>query len=420
MARSVTPLLLLVCIGNLYAQDLDGQKSSNPDLGWQRGYAIELGPGPLVCYERNFGGKPREVGLFAANCDGDQKGRLFWRNSGNVNVVARLDQSHILVASYGSPYALLVVDTKIGAHRVLAEGSPHSFVGVRGDEVLYLGDDRWGKGDNYLFARSWQNKTKRRKLAEPRFDSVPLIRGNLAIGVTVGENETWSISLTRSKARKIYDLPKGARRVRLALAPGAQRIAISASVQGKGHLAVVDLGSAKPLNQWDDLNIGVSPFSSSSPTVELGWFDDGHVVTSETISAGRFHGHFAFVRRNVETGKITDESAYGQMALQHSTPPPPGEPKAKDPVFTIAAQDDDYRLMQKGQKEPLQSVPKDYRIGAKILLAPEGAFAVVKLERNPKLCVLYRPGKAPLALSDEGGTSWRWLPASGSVESRSK
>lgn len=153
MARSVTPLLLLVCIGNLYAQDLDGQKSSNPDLGWQRGYAIELGPGPLVCYERNF-------------------------------------------------------------------------------------------------------------------------------------------------------------------------------------------------------------------------------------------GHFAFVRRNVETGKITDESAYGQMALQHSTPPPPDEPKAKDPVFTIAAQDDDYRLMQKGQKEPLQSVPKDYRTGAKILLAPEGAFAVAKLERNAKLCVL--------------------------------
>ena len=46
----------------------------------------------------------------------------------------------------------------------------------------------------------------------------------------------------------------------------------------------------------------------SFPTVELGWFDDGHVVTSETISAGRFHGHFAFVRRNVETGKIIDKS----------------------------------------------------------------------------------------------------------------
>ncbi len=95
-------------------------------------------------------------------------------------------------------------------------------------------------------------------------------------------------------------------------------------------------------------------------------------------------------------------------------------PKAEDPVFTRAAENDTYLLMQKGHQEPLQSVPKDYRVGAKILLAPAGAFAVVKLERNPNLCVLYRSGKPALVLSDAGGMEWRWLPAIASVESRSK
>jgi len=422
MAPLVTfPTRFAVVLGlclPLCSQGLPGKKPA-PDLTRQRALPIELGPGPLVCFERNSPGTPHEVSIFAANCDGDAAAKKFWINAGNADVVARLDQSHILIASYGQVYGLIVVDTKTGSHQLFAEGSPHSFVAQRGDEVLFLGDDRWSKGDNHLYARNWRTPGARRKLAEPTFESIPLIEGNLAIGVTAGEREVWSISLTRSKGRKIYDLPQGTSQTRLALSPNGLRLAIGANVNWRGHIAVVDLGAAKVLNQWNGLNISLSPLSSFSPTVECQWFDDEQIVSSETIGKGRNGGHFAWVRRNVATGKITDESAYGPMVLRH-TPPPPAGHKPKAPLFSIASEGEHFLLMQAGVKEPVQSVPKDYRHGAKIRLSPQGRFAVVHLERDPNLCQLYRPGQPPLAVSDAGALEWQWLPASGTVESQSK
>lgn len=415
------PAVFAVAVGlslPLCSQARTDQKPA-PDLSRKRAFAIELGPGPVVCFERNSPGTPHQVSIYATNCDGDQKARRFWINSGNADVVARLDQSHILVASYGEPYGLIVVDTKTGSHHLLAEGSSHSFVAQRREEVLFLGDNRWGKGDNHLYARNWRTLGARRKLAEPTFASVPLIEGNLAIGVTAGERQVWAISLARGKGRKVYELPQGASQTRLTLAPNGLRLAIGTSINWRGHLAVVDLGAAKVLNRWDGLNISLSPLSSFSPTVECNWFDDEHVVSSETIGQGRNGGHFAWVRRNVATGKITDESAYGPMVLRHTRPPRAGAEPAPQ-LFSIATEGDRLLLMQQGKKEPVQSVPKDYRHGAKIRLSPDGRFAIVHLERDPRLCQLYRPGLRPLAVSDAGALEWRWLPAIRTVESQSK
>ncbi|MFT4513222.1 MAG: hypothetical protein ACI89X_002858 [Planctomycetota bacterium] len=408
MDRAFTTLLLLLLAG------------LGSTVLAQEGFPVTLDQGPLICFSKATNDKPHRVNLYVANCDGDQKGKRFWQNAGNSNVVARLDQTHLLVASYTEPYGLIVVDTKTGKHRMLAEGSSHDFVAVHGDEVLYLGDNRWDTNDNHLFARSWRIEAERRKLAEPLFDSVPIVRGNLAIGITDGSKEVWSVSLTRSKGRKLYELPEGARQVQLSLAPGAQRLAIGANKVGRGHLAVVDIGSAKRLNSWDNLTIDVSPLSSSTPTVRVGWFDDEHVVTSETRGGrGRAFGggNFTFIRRSIETGKITDDASYGPVKLHHHRPPAPDAEKAPTPVFEIQTKGDEYLLIQKGKKDPVQAVPKDYRTGAKIRLAQDSAFAIVKLAHNPQLVQLYRPGKSPLALSSVGGMDWRWLPAKGVVES---
>ena len=405
MAWNVPTLLLLA-----------GLASSLPA---QEGFPIALDQGPLICFAKAAGGKPHRVDLYAASCNGNQGGKRFWRNTGNTKLVARLDQTHLLVSSYGEPYALITVDTSTGKHRILADGSPHSFVAVHGDDVLYRGDNRWGKGDHYLFARSWRVESERRKLAEPQFDSVPIVRGNLAIGVTAGTNEVWSISLTRGKGRKLYSLPENASQVQLALAPGAQRLAIGANKLGRGHLAVVDLGSAKTLNSWDNLEIEVSMLSSFTPTVQVGWFDDEHVVSSETRGGGRGFGggNFTFIRRSIETGEIVDDAPYGPVELHHRTPPLPDDEQNPAPRFEIQTEGDKFLLVEKGKKQPLQSVPKDYRTGAFIRLAPAGAFAMVALPDNPKLVLLYRPHKPPLAVSNVGGMDWQWLPAKRAVES---
>ena len=410
MARNLATQLLLV---GLFGSGLATTASS------QEGFAVTLDDGPIVSFANYADGKPHRVDLYVANCNGDQPAQRFWRNTGNTKLVARLDRTHLLIASYGDPYGLIVVDTATGKHRLLAEGSPHEFVAVHGDDVLYLGDNRWGKGDNFLFARSWRKEAERRKLAEPLFDSVPIVRGNLAIGVTAGSKEVWSISVTRARGRKLYELPETAGQVQLALAPGAQRIAIGANKMGRGHLAVVDLGSAKLLNSWDDLKIGLSPLSSFTPTVKVGWFDDEHVVSSETRGGGRGfgRGNFSYIRRSIESGKITDDASYGPIELYHRAPPLPKGTKVTATRFQIQTEGDEFLLIESGKKEPLQSVPKDYRSGAKIRLAPDGGFAIVKLTHDPKLVQLYREGKPPLALSKAGGMDWRWLPAAVDVES---
>src|SRR6187455_2625118 len=102
-----------------------------------------IADGPLVCFTVGRGdGKDRENVLFVTNVDGTTQPREFFRSRDNARVLQRLDRDHLLVASFGSPYALLVVDLTAGTNRVLADGAPHEFVAVHGDDVLHLGDRR--------------------------------------------------------------------------------------------------------------------------------------------------------------------------------------------------------------------------------------------------------------------------------------
>lgn len=387
-------------------------RAVDPELA--RGHAVALGPGPLVTFLTTTGGNPHRCLLHIANAHGDEPAKVFWDNCGNAITIARLDQHHILIASYGEPYALIVVDTRTGANRVLTDGCAGNFVAVHGDNVLYLGDNRWDRGDNHLYSRPWRAHGEARKLAKPTFQRVPIVSGNLAIALTDNERQVWSVSLVSGKSRKLLELPDKAMGVRLALSPGGQRLAVAAAVMGRGHLTAIDLGSSKRLRHWQGINIDVSMLSSSLPTLEVNWVDLEHLVTSETIGGALKGSNFAWVTRALATGKVTEEITYAPMQLYHRKPP--GKPVANAPpaAFSIATKGKRRMLLQAGRTEPLQSLQASDRIK----LSPDRQFAIVPHERNPSVRLLYRPGKPALALFDGGGSKILWLPSMPPVERR--
>ncbi|MEO6593686.1 MAG: hypothetical protein ABIP94_02915, partial [Planctomycetota bacterium] len=160
--------------------------------------AVQVDPGPLLCFATTeFGGGEREHVLWVASLQASGPAAEFWRIRDNAAVLRRLDRDHLLVASYGELYALLVVDLTGGSARELAPGAPHEFVGVHGDDVLHLGDPREGARDNFLYATPWRAPGERRRLAEARFERVPIVQGNLAIAVGEGGRTVWTVSLVR-------------------------------------------------------------------------------------------------------------------------------------------------------------------------------------------------------------------------------
>jgi len=375
----------------------------------QQDQQLELGAGPVVCFTQNAGGTPRMSHLLVANCDGDRKAQRFCKVQGNVRIAARLDRSHFLLSCYDKPYGLVVADAHTGATHLLAEGSPHDFVGLHGDQVLYLGDNRYDKGDNYLYARPWRGGEARR-LAEVRLDSVPLRHGNLAFAVTAGEREVWKISLTRGTGSRVHTLPEHCMGTRLALSPSGQRLAIGCAAQGRGHLAVIDLGSNRAVQSWQNLNIDVSPLSSSMPTLEVTFADDEHVLTSETIGDGLRGGHFATVRRSLDSGKVVEEIPAGDLGLYHHKPQVPGAP-AETRFFDVRTKGERYLLVRPDRDAPVTDVPNVRGRACDLILSPGGRYAIERLERSPNLMVLHRRDRAPLALFDQYCTDLVWFDA---------
>ncbi|MFN3241449.1 MAG: YncE family protein [Planctomycetota bacterium] len=368
---------------------------------------LALDVGPVVCFSKNAGGSPRQTDLYVANCDGERGAQRFCRVQGNVRIVTRLDRSHFLLACYDQPYGLVVVDAATGVQHLLADGSPHDFVALHGGDVLYLGDDRWGKGDHFLYARPWRGG-ERRKLTEVQLDAVPIVDGNLAIAVTAGEREVWKVSLTRGAGSRVHRLPEGTMSTRLALSPGGQRLAIGCNQQGRGRLTVVDLATGKALQVWKTINITVSPLSSSLPRLEVGWHDDGHVVTAETIGNGRNGGHFAFVRRSIASGEVVEELDAGDLGLSHPQPPTPGAPAA-EPLFSVQPRGDRYLLLRADRERPVAEAANVRGRACPLAVSPDGAYAVEQLERDPTKRVLHRRTGPPLALFDQPCTDLCWF-----------
>ncbi len=376
--------------------------------------------GPLLCFTTNtLPAKPAEVLLHVVPLHGDAKPTVFWTNRGNANVLARLDRDRLLLASYGEPYALIVVDLAAGTHRVLADGCPHEFVAVHGDHVLHLGDPREAARDNFLYATPWAAPGERRRLAERRLERVPQVAGNLAVAIAAGEASVWIVSITSAKGRAVWTAPAGVSSLRTALSPTGQRLAIGCvQSDGRGLLTVVDLGAATVLRSWPDLPIQVSPLSSSTPCLEVGWYDDAEVVCSETRGDGQgLAGSFVFVRRGVATGEVTDEREYAGIGLSHDVPPRAG-PSAPAPraVFTVAHDAKGTRLLCDGATDPLATFAGANLQTGDVCVAPDGRSAVARVGANSTQYTLFTDvRKDGRLLTDAFAYDAVWLPAASAV-----
>lgn len=387
-----------------------------------------VGDGPLLCFRTDHdAGAHHEVTLHVTELGEHDLTKPFWRGRHNVEVLRRLDRDHLLLASYGEPYALLVVDLPAGTQAMLADGAPHEFVAVRDDVVLHLGDPREPARDNFFYATPWHQPADRRRLCEQRFDAIAQIEGNLAVGLAANETSVWIVSLLHASGRKVWTAPTGVHNVRVALSPGGQRLAIGCvATDGKGVLAVVDTGTGVVLHSWPELPIQVSPFSSNRPCLEVGWFDDAEVICSETRGdRNGMRGDFVHVRRSLATGAITDEHAYASIGLSHRAPPPPRTPSATEPlsvpVFTTEVVDKAIRLLRAGQREPLAVGPDDATHRGETRVAPDGQSAVACGGGEPPACVLFTAtGKEPRRLAAQGARGFLWLPAMTTATERAR
>ncbi len=377
--------------------------------------AAPVGPGALVCLTTNDG---PAVTLHVAEVDGERPARPFWMGRGNADVLVRLDQDQLLLASYGEPYALVVVDLRAGTSRLLADGCPHDFVAVHGDDVLHLGDARERAPilpDNFLYATPWRGAGERRRLADCRAARIAQVAGNLAILIAENEVAVWTVSIVNGTGREVWRPPDGASSLRAALSPGGQRLAIGCVLPGtgKGHLTVVDLGATKVVREWTDLPIQVSPLSSQTPSLEVGWHDDHEVVCSETRSDPRgFAGDFVHVRRRLTDGTIVDESVYASIGLWHAPPPKPNARPATDrALFVTEERGDVVRLLRAGTTTPLAEFQRGANAFRDVRLADDGRSAV-DIDGRRQRCTLFT-ARAPNGreLLAQAGHDVRWLPA---------
>jgi hypothetical protein len=373
-----------------------------------------IADGPIVCFTvARSADKDRENVHFVANVDGDAAPREFFRSRDNARVLQRLDRDHLLVASFGSPYALLVADLTAGTTRELAPGAPHEFIAVHGDDVLHLGDRREPAHDNFLYAAPWRAPAERRRLAETRFHRVPLVQGNLAIALTE-DNEVWVVSLARAQGRRLTTAEPGVMGLRLSLSPAGQRLAIGCVDKGRGRLTVVDTSTGAVLRTVAALPIQVSAGSSGTPVLEVGWRDDGHVVCSETRGDVQgLSGNFVFVTRDLATGEVTDETVYSGLGLWHEAPPVPGIPPKSPPQLEVTAEPGRSVLRARGNPEPLAAIERSKQQYEDLCVSRDGNAAIARLGKDRRRLVLFTAATAtPRELAKEWAYDITWLPAS--------
>ena len=367
--------------------------------------------GPLLCFTTVRGdGAQRVDVLLLAELQVDRPPRELWRGQ-PCRVLCRLDRDRLLL-SCREPYGLVVVDAAAATHFTLADGAPDGFVAVHGDDVLFLGDAREPARDDCLYAAPWRQQGERRRLCDVRLQRVPVVAGNLAIGLG-GDGGIHAISLATARARALWQVPAGEADVRVALSPNGQFLAIGTVIGGRGTLRVLETGSGEVKRTWTGLPIDLDVGSSSTPRLEVGFADDDHVVCSETQRQGHASA-FAFVSRSIATGEVTDERPDAGSGLSHRAPPPPGAKTPPPPRFEVVRDAARSVLRAVGGDDELAVVTRSSEQYGDLAVSPlDGAFAVARTGEHRRTLLLFAPGDKPQRqLASDWAYDFTWLPAS--------
>jgi len=384
-------------------------------LAFAQGAAVDAGP--LLCFQAVRGdGAERTDVLLLAELQVDRPPRELWRGR-PCRVRCRLDRDHLLLSSR-EPYGLVVVDAAAATHFTLADGAPDGFVAVHGDDVLFVGDAREAAHDDFLYAASWRSQGERRRLGDVRLQRVPVVAGNLAIGLGAAGDGIHAISLAASgretgRARRLWQVPAGETDARVALSPNGQFLAVGTVTGGRGTLRVLETGGGEVRRSWTGLPIDVDVASSSMPRLEVGFADDDHVVCSETQRQGR-GATFAFVSRSIATGDVTDERPYAKQGLGHQEPPPPGCKAPPAPRFEVVRDATRSVLRAVGSTAELAAVARSIeQYGDLAVSLLDGAFAVARTGTERRTLLLFTAGaEAPRRLCTDWAYDFTWLPAS--------
>jgi hypothetical protein len=380
--------------------------------GWQL-TPVEVDPGPLMLFiARDDAQQPRVDRWHVVGFRGDGQAREFLRLGHNLSILARLDLRRLLVASHGDDDGIYALDLQQAKSQRLSDNA-WTFVGTRGGDVLYLGDER--KNDRQLYARPWTHLGEPRVLAGP-FARVTPAAGDVACGIGPGDApEVHLIDLLHGGSRCVARLPAGhgADSARVAVAPDGKRVAIGTA---DGTLRVYGTETAEPLREWRDIPLQLPFESSFSPRLELGWSDDDVVVCSESRQGARIR--FVHVRRSVASGKVLDETPYqGNLVHQPPVPPPLRASRmwgwgtgvrgrwSRGP---FECEGDD--LFLPGESRPVAS--RDRLSGDSILFTPDAAFAAVTRVGGDWVVEVIDGGTKSRRRVFTGWTcEYAWLPA---------
>lgn len=366
-------------------------------------HALDAGPLLAFTVVQTNDSKRQNI-LRVAELEGSGNFELYHGKHG-ARVLRRLDRDHLLL-ELPDPKRLVAFDVPRGVGRELVRGSC-KFTSVRDGDVLFLaGPGRTGK----LHSVSWREEATPVVLCDHAFSRVPLLVGNLAFAVDQHEQSVWIISLASGRSRQVWTAPGGHSRVRIALSPNGQRLAVGLIDKlHRGRLEVVDAATGESIQTWKDLPIWVSPLSSSIPTLEVAFADDENVICSETRGNRRgIHGQFVHVTRSLATGEIEDEAVYSGLDLDHK-PPAPTPP---EPSFEITRSKKHAELRRTGSSDVLAQIPRSRQQYEDLAVSrPDGRYATARLGDKRERLTLFPPTGKPRQLSTTWAHSLTWLPA---------
>lgn len=387
-----------------------------------------VGKGPLVYFHIDEGEAGDAVErLFVADLEGKGPAKEVLRVRGEVpfhevhrmsrgigpfglEVLERLDSTHLLIGNQVEPTSLGVLDVQAGRFRALVPSAPSSFVGVHDGEVVHFGSDH---DPGHLLATPWREPGPTRQLTDIDFERVEQIHGDVALAVPPGETGIWRIDLVKGGAKLLFRSADGEKELRGRLSPSGHRLAVGSVDAGRGVLRIVDPTSGEVLRQWRDLQITLSHVSSFPSTLELAWNGDDEVITSESRPKSDYEVPFVAVRRRISDGAVLGEAVYAEHETNHNPPPVPAVGKPPVPNFTDASDCTRARLHRRDRKEPLWEGPNDGH-GAPFEISPEGAFAVVRQAdaAGDRILLFSGDSDAPRLLARGKVTDfWFWLPA---------
>jgi hypothetical protein len=309
---------------------------------------VEVGSGPLYFFTSSDArseaeGRPRLV----LDPESGEGPREFLRCPGNTRIRDRVEPGLILLQSFQEHRGIVALDVSRGRWTQLAVGND-AYAFATGGEVVFIADPARKRGGAHLMARDVRGTLPARAvLARPVHEPVyPALARHEVFVLTAGPGpaELWRVGLDGAKSRRVTTLRGGEVVEHATVVPSPSGRLVALSVAEADHLfdqralRVIETASGEVLREIAEISVQLSPLSSSMPSLEMTWLDEGRRLRySETWypegSDRRMGGRFRWVDLDVVTGKRLAVHDYDGGGIFHTEPPPGALPVPEHSIF---------------------------------------------------------------------------------------